>query len=117
MISKRQYEHLTEMGITLYQSRENNSNIINDELIAPDELSSFLTEQLFLDVLMALSLDTDVVRRTDTALDLGTFNWQFQESSDFVFDKNTLISPPLKDIKNSATLKRHLWQLITEQLL
>ena len=117
MISKRQYEHLTEMGITLYQSKANDASHTRDSVIAPDELSSVLAEQLFLDVLKSLSLDTDVVRRTDTALDLGTFNWQFQDGDTLMFEKNTLTSPPLKEIKNSVPLKRTLWQLIVEKLL
>jgi len=134
-ITLRQFEHLTEMGIGLWQSRT--SCYVDDTKqnsflpLTPHSLENLAKHRLFSDVLLSLNLTIGEVKVQDDHLDVGLFNWYFldkeldeepkevsiQEGALISCIKSKLISPRIETIAQSTKLKKQLWHTIANNLL
>ncbi len=124
-IDQRQFEQLSEMGIKLWQRRETSDRIntakANQETYQAVNLSTLTSNQCFNDILLALNLTLGEISQQTDHLDLGLINWYFTETHDknavkITYLNNKLITPSLNLISQSATLKKQLWQTISQQL-
>ena len=141
-ISKRQFNLLQAMGITVWQRREllalNDSNETkttsqtatpltgqanssenqtkNSDAsavsIAALDLSVLLKAQLFNDVLTCLGASSADLAIEHNQINLGIINWQFTADNTIEFEHNCLKSPDLTTLANSPVLKKALWQSI-----
>jgi DNA polymerase III psi subunit len=131
-INQRQFEQLTEMGISLWEHKivagnHNSSNKDNGkaaiDYLAQTEmtLSDLLTKQVFIDILQSVDISIGEVSYKKNHLDLGLFNWYFNSTENneiaIYCDNNNLFSPSIAKISQSPTLKKQLWQTITQKLL
>ncbi|WP_286262941.1 DNA polymerase III subunit psi [Thalassotalea atypica] len=118
MINERQFNHLTEMGVTIYHKR---TEPAQDEQVPYPfiEISSdeFDNMAIFRDILSSLSLTKGEISFAKNHIDLGLFNWSFHQHTALSFNDSLLISPPLVEMKQSSSLKRELWQIISNQIL
>ena len=81
-ITSRQFEQLSEMGISLWQSRAAhhvNENEHKSVYLPQSQqyLTSLTKQTLFSDVLRSLNLTVGEVSARDDHLDAGLFNWYF----------------------------------------
>lgn len=100
-MNTKQFEQLTEMGISLWQSRSCDDAIGSDEIIVHDDHSiksttnspmhsvasflamnekafdSLIKKQLFNDILLALGLSVGEIHLREDHIDAGLFNWYF----------------------------------------
>jgi DNA polymerase III psi subunit len=131
-INQRQYQQLTEMGISLWQhkpiafqdiaSTQSNSKNNICYLSQDAESLSELTEQLFFtDFLLTLELSIGEVSAKNDHLNLGLFNWFFysdqSNKKSIHYIDNKLISPNIEIIRKCPILKKQLWQTIKANLL
>jgi DNA polymerase III psi subunit len=131
-INQRQYQQLTEMGISLWQHKttayedtrasKNNSEHKISYLAHNDESLTALTQQTFFtDFLLTLNLSIGEISAQEDHLDLGLFNWFFHTSKNKILSINyansKLTSPSIEIISKSPALKRQLWQIISTNLL
>lgn len=131
MISQRQFNHLQEMGISVWQRKslvtddaEKLKGNLNLENIDSEALAK---DALFADILISLSLNLAEVSFHQDYIDLGDFNWQFastplqnnndQDNLKVSFADATLTSPSIAQIKQSTSLKRQLWQIVSKHQL
>jgi DNA polymerase III psi subunit len=129
-INQRQYQQLTEMGISLWQHKSTNFHHIssnqdnsakNVSYLSHDveSLSALANKTFFTDLLLTLELSIGEVTAQNDHLDLGLFNWFFsadKESSIYCVD-NKLVSPSIELICESPALKKQLWQAIAANLI
>jgi DNA polymerase III psi subunit len=120
-INQKQFEQLTEMGISLWQRRSSNEPDDNDMLTSLTFLDINLTElatkQLFTDIVLATGLSIGEVKQQSDHLDLGLFNWFFtteQSNSKLQWHDQQLFTPSIDIISQSSVLKRQLWQLLSK---
>lgn len=131
-INQRQYQQLTEMGISLWQHRPTavqntlsiQHNSAHDICYLEQDVDSLniLTKQTFFtDLLLTLELSVGEVTAQKDHLDLGLFNWFFytdeNKTSSIHCTDNKLVSPSIELIRKSPALKKQLWQTITTNLL
>ncbi len=125
-ITQYQFEQLTEMGISLWQSRtcDNHSDTTKAETInyLDVDLAMLAKQQLFTDILLAAGLTIGEVRHQGDHLDLGLFNWYFtaeqpqsQSSSQLQWKEQQLFTPSIDNISKSPALKKQLWHLLGTQ--
>jgi len=120
-VSSRQFNHLTEMGIQLWQRKS--LALESAELEEPDQasveicFSSLLQSQFFLDILSCLNVSQDEVIQEKNTLRLGLFNWNFTLDNSIDFKDNTLFTPELSAMTASKLLKAQLWQTIVKNNL
>jgi DNA polymerase III psi subunit len=139
-ITSRQFDQLSEMGISLWQSRkrQNTEQTKQDDYLPQNQqsLTTLSKQKLFSDILLSLSLTLGEVKAQDNHLDVGLFNWYFlnRELNGEVKEKaaqagspqqkplihcidNKLVTPSIETIAQSANLKKQLWHIITKHLL
>ncbi len=131
-INQRQYQQLTEMGISLWQHKpiafhdvtsiqRNAKHQISYLEQNCESLTTLTTQSFFTDILLILGLSIGEITAQKNHLDLGLFNWFFYADPDKMssihYADNKLISPSIELIRQSATLKKQLWQTITINLL
>ena len=131
-INQRQFDKLTEMGISLWHSKNsalsehtNATNTIKDQQVYDLQnnttLSELTKQALFTDILQSVDISIGEVNHKIDHLDLGIFNWFFitpSENEQVIHCKNSnLYSPSLKVISQSPLLKKQLWQVINQNLL
>jgi len=131
-INSQHFEQLTEMGISLWQSRQ-------DDVVSKSEVSRYIPQSetdltklhndiLFNDILLCLGITIGEVSVKADHLDAGIFNWYFtQRSTEQVVgtvnspaihsEKSNLFTPELTTIAQSPALKKQLWQTLTKHLL
>ncbi|PCI63026.1 MAG: hypothetical protein COB35_02210 [Gammaproteobacteria bacterium] len=130
-ISQRQFTHLHEMGITLWQRRvfptATTTPIATEKTAVKQRstnitinLTDLSTQQIFSDILLSINLTLADIKTRNAYLDLGLLNWQFTETTaitliENALSENTLSTPNLNHIAQSTTLKRQLWQLLQAQ--
>lgn len=123
-ITKRQFNHLSEMGINVWQQRSASNTLKADEtestlqaaIISIDENS--LTQQtLFTDILQCLDLSLGEVTFENNLINLGLFNWQFIETDTISFTHNTLSTPAINAFITNNSLKKELWVTIQKEVL
>lgn len=117
-LSQRQFNHLTEMGISVWQRRtlENNETIQATSKQLTVTLEQLSEQPIFRDILTALTLSIGEVKHSDHYLDLGMFNWHFHDNDELSFNSNELVTPTLDKISQSPAMKRQLWLLLLPQL-
>jgi len=131
-INQKQYQQLTEMGISLWQHRpevfQDSSSSQRDFAKSPhylaqntESLAVLSKQTFFTDILLALELSIGEVTAQKDHLDLGLFNWFFYTGQDETLaihcNDNQLISPSIELIRKSHALKKQLWQTIATKLL
>ncbi len=131
-INQRQFEQLTEMGISLWQHKSATftqttsakSNLIQEKQYlsqAPEDLETLSKQTIFTDILLCLELSVGEVLAKKDHLDLGLFNWYFSsntEKEDPIYcTENNLVSPSIALVSQSSALKKQLWQTIIKNLL
>jgi len=117
MINQRQFSHLQEIGITLYQRKAlNNANEENHSSVNID-IDAVTNDLLFADILQSLSLSLADIELHTRHIDMGLFNWHFHEQDAITCSENQLVTPTLATIKSSTSLKQALWHTIYNHLL
>jgi len=124
-ISQRQFEHLTEMGISLWQHRSQDNN--SSESSSPEQtfiqvkLNELSKQQFFSDLLLSIDVSIGEITEQVDHLDLGLFNWFFvdasKQESPIQFQQNSLYTPALEQLSKRPELKKALWQTISQKLL
>ncbi len=118
-ISKRQFQHLSEMGIDLWHARANSKPTEDEQEKQPItlELAELAKDKFFADILTSLSLSIADITEKHDHIDLGLFNWFFYDDiANLSYQHAKLITPSLDEIKHSAMMKKQLWQLISNHL-
>lgn len=131
-VNQRQFDQLTEMGISLWQHKTTSfdqSPSIKDpekqeeNYIEQNDkyLSDLAKQTIFIDILQAFEITIGEISHKKDHLDLGLFNWYFKsknhDESSIHCANNNLFSPSIKLISQSPELKKQLWQVITKNLL
>jgi len=135
-ITTQQFEQLSEIGISLWQSRAADNidtKAQKNNYIAQSQqsLTNLIEQTLFTDILRCLNLTLGEVKAQDDHLDVGLFNWYFvdknhdNELNDKSMQKaqtincinNKLISPSIDIIAQSTQLKKQLWHTIANNLM
>ncbi len=111
-ITNRQFEILTEMGINLWQSKV---SIAENEITAqlPIDYPKIKSTQFFQDILTTLDLSIGEVKAHANFLDLGFINWHLNADK-ISLAHNILSTPSIDVLSQSTSLKRQLWQTLTE---
>ncbi len=119
-INQKQFEHLTEMGISLWQRRTQQASNKNQAKNVSNYLAVDLTElakkQLFTDIVLAAGLTIGEVKVKEDHLDLGLFNWYFtteQSTTELSWQEQQLFTPAIDIISQSSSLKRQLWGILS----
>ncbi len=124
-ITKQQYQHLSEMGIKLWQPRASSNSVVETKpqafiVLNNDEFSSLTNKKLFSDILQAIHLSVGEVTQQSDHLDVGLFNWYFwadkSQANKISYEHNKLFTPSIKHIENSPVLKRQLWQILQQEI-
>jgi DNA polymerase III psi subunit len=120
-INQKQFEQLTEMGISLWQRRSSDTSNDNQMLTSLTFLDINLTElatkQLFNDIILASGLSIGEVKEHKDHLDLKLFNWYFtneQSPNELQWQAQQLFTPSIDIISQSAALKRQLWKILSK---
>lgn len=122
-VSTRQFNHLKEMDIALWQRKSFVNSVVTELETANKNITSDLSigdvvnQQIFQDILRAFSLKTVDISWQKSHIDLGVFNWEFIDDDHVSFDKNTLTTPTIAIIGQSSVLKKQLWQTIIQHNL
>jgi DNA polymerase III psi subunit len=118
--------HLQSMGINLYGVRDG----IDDVMVLPAKsasdktvpekpklvlLSDLTASPLISDICLLLNIKVDAIESlADNEFRLGILHWQFVTAESEAFpriDKNQLITPPIKQLRQ-AKAKRALWSCL-----
>lgn len=120
-INQKQFEHLTQMGISLWQRRTQQASNKNQAKNVSNYLAVDLTElakkQLFTDIVLAAGLTIGEVKVKEDHLDLGLFNWYFtteQSTTKLSWQEQQLFTPAIDIISQSSSLKRELWGILSK---
>jgi DNA polymerase III psi subunit len=125
-ISSRQFKQLTEMGISLWQSRQPESTITgessqdgSDDIYQKIDLTQLVHKQCFNDILQAMNLSIGEIKSEEHHLNLGLFNWSFpvNNTDEITYIDNILCTPEIDVIANSPVLKMQLWHTLNTQIL
>lgn len=123
-VTQRQYSHLSEMGINVWQSRHtlNGAATANDDPVPIEQTltinaDEIVTQTIFLDVLHSIHCEIGDIGIKNDVIDLGLINWQFSDNDTITFDHNILTTPSLSKLSSNAQLKRDLWQILNLKVL
>ena len=119
-INQRQFEQLSEMGISLWQHRnkvapsaDDNKTQYSYQTICLDDLKK---NRVFNDILLSFNLSIGEIKPEEDHLNLGLINWYFINGSEapILLSNNCLKTPSLDKITHSSLLKKQLWQTINQ---
>ncbi len=142
-ITSKQFDQLSEMGISLWQSRtqqhaEKNTKQSTEQSTEQTKQNDYLPQnqqsltelskhKIFSDILLSLNLTLGEIKAQNNHLDIGLFNWYFllNEELDKALEEkpvihyldSKLISPSIDIIAQSSSLKKQLWHTISNNLL
>lgn len=136
-INQRQYQQLSEMGISLWQhkplafqyasstqvssNKPNSDHDINYLEQNIETLAALTKQNFFTDLLLTLELSIGEITAQRDHLDLGLFNWFFYADQNKALPihcaDNKLTTPSIELIRKSPALKKQLWQTIATNLL
>ena len=130
-INQDQFDKLSAMGISLWQSRAENTITESESFTSKKhlniDLKALLKQQLFTDILLAIGLSVGEVNLQEDHLDLGLFNWFFtddiksgllnteeQNTTEPLirWSKQQLFTPSMTEIAKSPAMKKQLWLLL-----
>ncbi len=105
-----QRKSLTDPNQSKKQKPTKDSNIeqVSEEII---------DQQIFKDILLALTIEPVDISWEATHINLGLFNWQFVDNDNITFDKNILTTPSIQSITESLSIKRKLLQIFIQHNL
>ena len=122
-ISTRQFEILSEMDIPLWQYKNKRLNSHNSKStvhssveqidITIDELAK---HQFFKDILNIFNVSIGEIQPHQSTVNLGLFNWRFNDKSEVTLEHNTLTTPSIEQIIKTPKLKQQIWQLLSQAL-
>ncbi len=118
-ITSRQFDKLCEMGISLWQHKDENNKTIDDlvksQHICAINLQQLTQHPLFSDIMLSIGLSLGEVTQQNDHLNLGLFNWYFtsNENAQIQWSEQQLITPSLDNIAQSPTLKKQLWHILS----
>jgi len=122
-IDQRQFNHLTEMGISLWQPRTEQASRqhieANQDNVIKIDITELTSSQFFSDILRSLNLSIADLTNKESHLDIGLFDWYFNASKEQEISchQRKLITPSIQDISQSVQLKKQLWHVIQKHLL
>lgn len=122
-INQRQFEQLTEMGISLWQHRTDNSDsekVATHKPYIDIDLNALAKQQLFNDILLSLGLSIGEISQQGDHINLGLFSWSFtvlSSSNNIQLLDQQLTTPTIDAIAKSPALKKQLWQLLSKKIL
>lgn len=123
-VNTKQYEYLNAMGISLWQSKNNNKLDVEDDeqnkRLDKDialSLTQLAEKTLFNDILCAMNLSVADVSIQGNTLNCGFINWALKPNKDIDFSGHCLTTPTLNELAASAKLKRKLWHTITQSIV
>ena len=129
-ITQRQFNHLKEMGVNVWQQRNSEHTIENsaETLTSKNtntpvstsiafDLNQLTQQQLFADVLQCIDISIGEITTENNIMNLGLFNWQFKETDSITFSKSVLTTPMLTAFESNSQLKKDLWQIIQQKVL
>jgi hypothetical protein len=120
-VTERQFQHLSAMGIDLWQQKAPACADSSTTDYAQISLAELSNNRLFQDLLASIQLSPSELSCNGQQLNLGLFNWQFsptaaqqqtQNEPIMHFDQqhSTLTTPLLERIAQSSALKKQLWR-------
>jgi len=122
-ITQRQFNHLNEMGVMVWQrkapvsveaNKQNDTTIQNRVPIDNNVLTQY---NLLTDIFQCLALSVGEVTIEENMINLGLFNWQFIDTETITFSQNTLTTPALDTLINNSAFKKALWATIQQEVL
>ncbi|WP_076418294.1 DNA polymerase III subunit psi [Colwellia sp. UCD-KL20] len=122
-ITKRQFNHLNEMGIKVWQQRNSSEEQLAGNPNTSQALSPFIDPKLltqhllFTDILQSINVSIGEITIKNNVIDLGLFNWQFIETESITFANSTLSTPVITAFENSVKLKKELWKTLQQKVL
>lgn len=131
-VNQRQFEQLTEMGISLWQYKTSSyehdlitpKNFVKEDNYIPQDietLADLTTQKIFTDILQSVDVSIGEISANKDHLDLGLFNWYFSaenhDISGLYCINNNLFSPAITSINKSSELKKKLWLVLANNLL
>lgn len=125
-ITQRQFNHLNEIGINVWQQRNTSSSTENIDTQSKNTSqtallpidSSLLTQHVvFTDILQSIDTSIGEVTIENNIINLGLFNWQFIETDSITFANSTLSTPVITAFENSVKLKKELWKTLQQKVL
>ena len=114
-LSERQFNYLSEMGITVWcaqqtiNNEESSATASKNSLLAIEKVS-LEQSQLFADVLLYLDVTFSELTITQNKIAFELFNWSFSEANDIQLNQQELITPDLNKISTDIKMKKTLWQ-------
>lgn len=123
-ITQHQFDQLSEMGISLWQSRSSEKN--SEQSPSRQSTNSYQNidlkylseQQFFCDILLASGLSIGEVTQQNDHLNLGMFDWYFIDGNNeekIQWQEQKLFTPAIEEIAKSTALKRQLWQILSSQ--
>lgn len=130
-INQKQFDKLTEMGISLWQHKDvsyqhdliTKKNIKGDSYLSQSakSLAELATQKFFIDILQSIDVSIGEISVNKDHLNLGLFNWYFSEKNDdrpaIYCINNNVFSPKIISISQSPRLKKQLWITLSNHLL
>lgn len=125
-ITKRQFNHLSKMGIDVWQQRNtpespetsetDNTNTLQ-AIALPIDSNTLTQHIMFTDILQCLELSIGEIIIENNIINLGLFNWQFTNTDIISFAHNTLSTPDINTFITRKNLKKDLWITIQQEIL
>ena len=122
-MTNRQFDHLKEMGIFLWQRKTLSESNMDETTSLPSQekntlsLDKLFENRAFSDILKALGINTEAVSLQNNHLNLGSFNWSFLDDPSMTYQNNHLITPSIQKISQSSDAKKALWQFFIQHNL
>jgi len=122
-ITQRQFNHLNEMGVMVWQrkapvsvetNKQSKTTIQNRVPIDNNVLTQY---NLLTDIFQCLALPVGEVTIEENMINLGLFNWQFIDTETITFSQNILTTPALDTLINNSAFKKALWATIQQEVL
>jgi len=118
-VSQKQFEHLTAMGVELWQRKalESIQQASTSETQLPPltiSLDTLKNSQLFNDLVKYLCSADSEVTQQDNQLNVGLLTWQFCPENQLSFADNLLTTPSIERLSQSTEMKLTLWHLLVK---
>lgn len=122
-MTHQQFSYLSEMGIALWQHKENSKENAtkqsedNPSLLLSITLEQLTTTQLFKDIIVHLGFDASELEVKNNILKIGLFTWCFCTDETLLFENNLLKTPPLSELSKNKTNKVTLMKIFEQHNL
>lgn len=114
-LSSKQFDTLSAMGISLWQSKNTPTNVSTNTTTALTiDKTKLQQSKLFSDILLSLNYNFADIEINPTTIEFSDFSWQFTNNKELSFKQQRLITPTLETLAHSSALKQQLWHLFTD---